>query len=140
MPCTRAAWAERTAGIQWPALLLGAIQTIEEFGLVDRAGHLESILLERLRDLASRHPVIGDIRGRGAMIAMEFVRPGTKEPAADVCAAVAKAAHAAGVVILTCGTYGNVIRLLPPLVIPEHLLHEGLDVLDEAIGTATETA
>jgi len=54
-----------------------------------------------------------------------------------VCAAVARAAHAAGVVILTCGTYGNVIRLLPPLVIPEHLLHEGLDVLDEAIATAS---
>ena len=112
---------------------LGAIETIEELGLVARAGLLESILLERLRDMATRHPVIGDVRGRGAMIALEFVRPGTKEPAADVCAAVAKAAHAAGVVVLTCGTYGNVIRLLPPLVIPEHLLHEGLDVLDEAI-------
>ncbi|MDQ3476880.1 MAG: 4-aminobutyrate--2-oxoglutarate transaminase [Actinomycetota bacterium] len=112
---------------------LGAIETIEELGLVARAGQLESILLERLRDMATRHPVIGDVRGRGAMIALEFVRPGTKEPAADVCAAVAKAAHAAGVVVLTCGTYGNVIRLLPPLVIPEHLLHEGLDVLDEAI-------
>jgi len=71
------------------------------------------------------------------MVAIEFVRPGTTEPAADVCAAVARAAHAAGVVILTCGTYGNVIRLLPPLVIPPDLLHEGLDVLDEAIGAVT---
>lgn len=116
---------------------LGAIATIEELGLVDRAGHLGDILLERLRDMVTRHQVIGEVRGRGAMIALEFVRPGTTEPAADVCAAVAKAAHEAGVVILTCGTYGNVIRLLPPLVIPEHLLHEGLDVLDEAIATAT---
>ncbi|MDQ3735244.1 MAG: 4-aminobutyrate--2-oxoglutarate transaminase [Actinomycetota bacterium] len=119
------------------AAALGAIQTIEDLGLVARAGQLESILLERLRDIAARCPVIGDVRGRGAMIAMEFVRPGTKEPAADVCAAVAKAAHAAGVVVLTCGTYGNVIRLLPPLVIPENLLREGLDVLDEAIGSVT---
>ena len=116
---------------------LGAIETIEELGLVARAGHLGTILLDRLRDMAARHPVIGDIRGRGAMIALEFVRPGTKEPAADVCAAVAKAAHADGVVVLTCGTYGNVIRLLPPLVIPENLLDEGLDVLDQAIGSAT---
>ncbi|MDQ3716282.1 MAG: 4-aminobutyrate--2-oxoglutarate transaminase [Actinomycetota bacterium] len=116
---------------------LGAIETIEESGLVARAGHLEPIMLDRLRDMATRHPVIGDVRGRGAMIALEFVRPGTTEPAADVCAAVAKAAHAAGVVVLTCGTYGNVIRLLPPLVIPENLLHEGLDVLDEAIASAT---
>ena len=116
---------------------LGAIATIEELGLVDRAGHLGNILLERLRDMATRHHVIGDVRGRGAMIALEFVRPGTTEPAPDMCAAVAKAAHADGVVILTCGTYGNVIRLLPPLVIPEHLLHEGLDVLDEAIATAS---
>jgi len=116
---------------------LGAIATIEELGLVDRAGHLGNILLERLRDMATRHQVIGEVRGRVAMIALEFVRPGTTEPAPDTCAAVAKAAHADGVVILTCGTYGNVIRLLPPLVIPEHLLHEGLDVLDEAISTAS---
>ncbi|MBA3800661.1 MAG: 4-aminobutyrate--2-oxoglutarate transaminase [Geodermatophilaceae bacterium] len=116
---------------------LGAIATIEELGLVDRAGHLGDILLERLRDMVTRHQVIGEVRGRGAMIALEFVRPGTTEPAPEICAAVAKAAHADGVVILTCGTYGNVIRLLPPLVIPEHLLHEGLDVLDEAIATAS---
>jgi len=116
---------------------LGAIETIEELGLVDRAAQLGTILLDRLRAMASRHPVIGDVRGRGAMVAIEFVRPGTTEPAADVCAAVARAAHAAGVVILTCGTYGNVIRLLPPLVIPLDLLHEGLDVLDEAIGAVT---
>jgi len=119
---------------------LGAIETIEELGLVARAGHLETMILERLREMATRYPVIGEVRGRGAMIAMEFVRQGTKEPAADVCAAVAKAAHAAGVVILTCGTYGNVIRLLPPLVIAEDLLHEGLDVLDEAIGSAATAA
>ncbi len=116
---------------------LGAMETIEELGLVARAGDLETILLERLRDMGTRHPVIGDVRGRDAMIAVEFVRPGTTEPAADICGAVAKAAHAAGVVVLTCGTYGNVIRLLPPLVIPEHLLNEGLDVLDEAIAGAT---
>ena len=76
--------------------------------------------------------MIGDVRGRGAMIAIELVRPGTLEPDAAATAAVAKACHADGLVVLTCGTYGNVLRFLPPLVMPEHLLDEGLDVLEKA--------
>ena len=63
------------------------------------------------------------------MIAIELVDPTTGEPDAQLTGTVAKAAHAEGVIILTCGTYGNVIRLLPPLSIPDHLLIEGLDVL-----------
>ena len=74
-------------------------------------------------------PRIGEVRGRGAMIAIELVDPTTGDPDAQLTGAVAKAAHAEGVIILTCGTYGNVIRLLPPLSIPDHLLIEGLDVL-----------
>ena len=70
----------------------------------------------------------------GLMIGVEFVRPGTTEPDAAEAGRVAKACHAAGVVVLTCGTYGNVIRLLPPLVITEDLLRDGLDVLVGAIG------
>jgi 4-aminobutyrate aminotransferase/(S)-3-amino-2-methylpropionate transaminase len=71
------------------------------------------------------------VRGRGAMLAIEFVRPGTDEPAADVAAAVARYCHANGVLVLTCGTYGNVFRLLPPLVI-------GFDLLDDAIAVIAE--
>ena len=77
--------------------------------------------------------VIGDVRGRGAMLAIEIVKPGTIEPDADLTKAVAAEAFARGVVLLTCGTYGNVIRLLPPLVISDELLDEGLTVLADVL-------
>jgi 4-aminobutyrate aminotransferase/(S)-3-amino-2-methylpropionate transaminase len=88
----------------------------------------------RLRELASRHPAIGDVRGRGAMVAVELVRPGTTEPDPGATAAVAGACHAEGLVVLTCGTYGNVLRFLPPLVIGDALLEEGLGILEKAFG------
>jgi 4-aminobutyrate aminotransferase/(S)-3-amino-2-methylpropionate transaminase len=69
------------------------------------------------------------------MLAMEFVEPGTKKPAPDAAKKVAAHANSNGVLTLTCGTYGNVIRLLPPLVIGEDLLAEALDVLEEAVGS-----
>ena len=84
--------------------------------------------------------IIGEIRGRGAMMAIELVKPGTgattKEVNAEAAKAIAGACLQAGVVILTCGTYGNVIRLLPPLVIGDELLNDGLDVLCDAIRAA----
>ena len=77
------------------------------------------------------------MRGRGAMIAIELVTdPDTKEPDAALTAAVNKACHARGLVTLTCGTYGNVFRFLPPLSIPDDLLHEGMDVLEESFTAA----
>jgi 4-aminobutyrate aminotransferase/(S)-3-amino-2-methylpropionate transaminase len=69
------------------------------------------------------------------MIAVELVRPGTTEPDPALTGAVSAACHAAGVVTLTCGTYGNVLRFLPPLVMPEHLLDDALDVLEQAFAT-----
>jgi 4-aminobutyrate aminotransferase/(S)-3-amino-2-methylpropionate transaminase len=90
-------------------------------------------MLSRLRALAEKYEVIGDVRGRGAMIAVELVRPGGgKEPDAAATAALAKACHAEGLVVLTAGTYGNVLRFLPPLVIGEDLLGEGLDIIERA--------
>ena len=85
-----------------------------------------------VREMAERYDVIGEVRGRGAMVAIELVRPGTHEPDAAVTGAVAKACHAEGLIVLTCGTYGNVLRFLPPLVMPDHLLEEGLTILDKA--------
>jgi 4-aminobutyrate aminotransferase/(S)-3-amino-2-methylpropionate transaminase len=90
-----------------------------------------------LHELASKFPAIGDVRGRGAMLAVEIVQPGTLEPDAATTAAVAKACHAMGVVVLTAGTFGNVLRFLPPLVIPDELLLEGLDVLQDAFAAVT---
>ncbi|HYK31805.1 MAG TPA: aminotransferase class III-fold pyridoxal phosphate-dependent enzyme, partial [Streptosporangiaceae bacterium] len=114
------------------AAALGSIETMTKEDLPAAARRIGDIMLPRLRKLAERHPVIGDVRGRGAMIAIELVRPGTIEPDAATTSKVAKACHAAGLIVLTCGTYGNVLRFLPPLVIGPDLLNEGLDVLEEA--------
>ena len=112
---------------------LAAIDIIESQDLVAAAQRIESIMVPRLQQLAAAHPKIGEVRGRGAMIAIEIVQPGTTIPDAAEAARISAACHQAGVVTLTCGTYGNVLRFLPPLVIPEHLLTEGLDVLAEAV-------
>jgi 4-aminobutyrate aminotransferase/(S)-3-amino-2-methylpropionate transaminase len=114
------------------AAALGAIRTIEELDLTGAARRIGDMMRPRLEALRDRYPCVGDVRGRGAMQAVEIVRPGGKEPDPAATLAVARACHAAGLVTLTCGTYGNVLRFLPPLVIPEHLLAEGLDLLDAA--------
>ncbi|MFC6713140.1 4-aminobutyrate--2-oxoglutarate transaminase [Branchiibius cervicis] len=114
------------------AAALGAIETMAADGLLERAAHIEDIATARLREIQSAHPQLGDIRGRGAMLAIEIVQPGGIEPDAALTGAVAKYCHERGVVVLTCGTFGNVIRLLPPLVIGDELLLEGLGVLAEA--------
>ena len=114
------------------AAALASIQTMRELDLAGAARDIETIMFERLRAMQSRHAAIGDIRGRGAMIAVELVKPGTTEPDAALTGQIAKACHAAGVVVLTAGTYGNVLRFLPPLVIGHDLLSEGLDVIERA--------
>ena len=114
------------------AAALGAIETMSKEDLPAMARRIGDIMLPRLRALAERYPAIGDVRGRGAMIAIELVKPGTLEPDAAAATKVAKACHAAGVIMLTCGTFGNVLRFLPPLVISEELLTDGLSVLEDA--------
>lgn len=118
------------------AAALGALETIESEGLVERARAIGTRVLPKLNDLKARHGVIGDVRGRGAMLALEFCQPGTIEPAPEIAAKVAKYCHSRGVLVLVCGTYGNVIRLLPPLVIEFGLLDDALAVLTEAIAEA----
>ena len=113
------------------AAALGAIATMEELDLIGAARTIESVMVPRLRALAERTGVIGEVRGRGAMIAVEIVKPGSTIPDAELTSAVAKACHAQGVVVLTAGTYGNVLRFLPPLSMPAHLLDEALTVLEE---------
>nr|WP_228551388.1 4-aminobutyrate--2-oxoglutarate transaminase [Mumia zhuanghuii] len=112
------------------AAALGAIETIESEGLVARAAQIEQRVMPRLEEMrAASGGRIGDVRGRGAMLAIELVEPGTKDPAPRFAQALAAHCHAEGVVVLVCGTYGNVIRLLPPLVIGDALLDDALDVL-----------
>lgn len=112
---------------------LGAIETMKELDLNAKAKNIEAIMKARLATMAEKFDIIGDIRGRGAMIAIELVKDkGTKEPHPAAAAALAKACHAEGLLVLTCGTYGNVLRFLPPLVIGDDLLNEGLDIIETA--------
>ncbi|OBG64225.1 4-aminobutyrate--2-oxoglutarate transaminase [Mycobacterium sp. E735] len=111
------------------AAALATISTIESDGLIERARQLERLITEPLLRLQAADDRIGEVRGRGAMIAIELVKSGTAEPDAELTQKLSKAAHAAGVVVLTCGMFGNIIRLLPPLTISDELLNEGIDVL-----------
>ncbi|MFI5565123.1 4-aminobutyrate--2-oxoglutarate transaminase [Amycolatopsis japonica] len=117
------------------AAALGSIEIMRQENLAASAKRIENTVLPRLRALAEETGVIGDVRGRGAMLAAEFVKPGTTEPDSDLTKRVAQACHQAGVVVLTCGTYGNVVRLLPPLSLSTELLEEGLSVLEHAVRT-----
>ena len=98
-----------------------------------RADHIGGVLRGRLEAIQARDPRLGDIRGCGAMMAAEFVDPETGSPDAALATTVAKACIAEGVIVLTCGTYGNVMRFLPPLSIGDDLLHEAMDILDQEL-------
>jgi 4-aminobutyrate aminotransferase/(S)-3-amino-2-methylpropionate transaminase len=114
------------------AAALGAIETIESEGLLERAQVIGDQMTTRLRAMASSHPTIGEVRGRGAMVAIELVGSDGITPDADLTKRVAAACHADGVLVLTAGSYGNVLRFLPPLVISEELLDDALGVLEKA--------
>ena len=117
------------------AAALGAMETMEEENLVARAKHIGEILGSSLRELAKKYPVIGEVRGRGAMQAIELVEPGTKNPNTAAMNAVVKYCQSQGVLVLTAGTYSNVVRFLPPLVITDALLKDALSVLDDAFAS-----
>ena len=119
------------------AAALGAIEIIEKENLVARANKIGKIMSEALNQMAKKYPIIGDVRGRGAMQAIELVKPGTKEPNSEAQAAIIKYCISKGVLILSAGTYANVVRLLPPLIIDEDLLKDGLAVLDEAVASVS---
>ncbi len=124
------------------AAALAVLDQIERDGLLERSRTMGEHVLERLRGMQAKHAAIGDVRGRGMMTAIELVTDRTtKEPAAaETMGAIGRGALEHGVIVLTAGTYGNVVRLLPPLTIDEGLLDEALDVLDAAIGAATGSA
>ena len=117
------------------AAALGAIETIESENLVERAKTIGKIMNDALTAMAKKYPIIGEVRGRGAMQAIELVKPGTDEPNSEAQLAIIKFCISQGVLIISAGTYANVIRLLPPLTINEDLLREGLSVLEEAIAS-----
>jgi 4-aminobutyrate aminotransferase / (S)-3-amino-2-methylpropionate transaminase / 5-aminovalerate transaminase len=109
--------------------------------LLERADHIGGQMLERLRGMADRFASIGDVRGRGAMVAMELVEDReTKAPAKQAASRLIEECYRQGVVILKAGTFDNVIRLLPPLTIDDGLLAEGLEVVEKALAAVEEQA
>jgi len=115
-----------------PIAVAAGVAVMEQYASgnwMQRALEIGEILTGRLNAMKNNHPVIGDVRGRGAMQAIELVEPGTKNPNSAATDALLKHCHQNGVVVLNAGTYNNVIRFLPPLAISDELLHDALDVL-----------
>lgn len=121
------------------AAALAAMDVMREQDLAAKAARLGELLVARLTHLRQEHSIIGDVRGRGAMVAIEIIEPDGVTPAAAIAAEISAACHREGVLTLTCGTYGNVLRFLPPLVMPEHLLEEAMDVLAKAVANLSMT-
>jgi 4-aminobutyrate aminotransferase/(S)-3-amino-2-methylpropionate transaminase len=118
------------------AAAVATIRTMRDRNLNARARDIGEAILSSLRSLQQDVAIIGDIRGRGAMIAMELIQPGTKNPNAAAAKSIVNYCNQQGVLALACGTYGNVIRLLPPLVITDEQLADGLSVLSAAVRAA----
>ena len=115
------------------AAALATIDTYEKENLTERAREIGAIIDEFFGEIAKTDDRIGEIRGRGALKAIEFVESGSKTPNSAVTGAIAKYAGEHGVIVLTCGTYGNVVRFLPPLSISDELLREGLQIVADAL-------
>ena len=114
------------------AAAIAVFERIERDGLLAEADRIEGVLRPALEELRAKHPVIAEVRGRGAMLAIELLDPETGEPAAGAVTAIAAAAAQQGVIVLTAGTYGNVLRFLPSLAISDDLLRDAVSVLDAA--------
>lgn len=119
------------------AAAIAVFEAIEKGNLLGEAKRIENTLKTELLRLQAKFPIIGDVRGLGAMIAMEFVMPGTenstKEPNAAAVSALSKHAFENGVILLTAGTYGNVIRFLPSLAVSDALILDAVGVIEDAL-------
>lgn len=119
---------------------LANLNYIATHNLRENALRVGSYLIERLRELMARHPVIGDVRGMGLMVAVELVRDReTKEPAPDVLGRVQNEAKRRGLIIGRGGLHANVIRICPPLIVSERDVDDAIGVLDEAFGACSLT-
>jgi 4-aminobutyrate aminotransferase len=112
---------------------LAVIEVIETEGLCKRADELGQSLKEAILSVRGKVPQIAEVRGLGSMIAVEFLHPGTREPLPEFAQKVQKNALDKGLILLTCGTFGNVIRFLHPLTSPAKVFAEGLDILKTAL-------
>ncbi|MBN9238202.1 MAG: 4-aminobutyrate--2-oxoglutarate transaminase [Micrococcales bacterium 70-64] len=117
------------------AAAIAVFGEIERRDLLAEGPRIEGVLKPALLELQAKHPVIGDVRGIGAMLAIELVEPGTTTPNTTAVPKITSYAAQNGVLLLSAGTYGNVIRFLPSLAISDELLREALGVLDEALAS-----
>jgi 4-aminobutyrate aminotransferase/(S)-3-amino-2-methylpropionate transaminase len=121
-----------------PMSAAAAVQVFEEIekrDLLKEAQRIEKTLKGALGALQKKFPVIGDIRGLGAMIAIEFTEPGTDTPISDIVPKITAYAIQKGVLLLSAGTYGNVLRFLPSIVTSDELLLDAVSVIDEALSS-----
>jgi 4-aminobutyrate aminotransferase/(S)-3-amino-2-methylpropionate transaminase len=119
------------------AAALAVLEIMERDDLPGRARAIEALVRPMLDAVAAESPIVGEVRGRGAMLAVEFVGADGRSPNDAAAARISAACHARGVLTLVCGTFGNVIRLLPPLVIGDDLLREGIGILCDEIRSAS---
>ena len=116
------------------AAALAVLDFVEENDLCAQAARIGQIARERFEAMAQKYPLIGEVRGLGAMLALELVRdPKTKEPAGEEAKTMVDFCHQNGLLALNCGRYGNIIRTLMPLVIPDSQLAEGLDIMEKGL-------
>jgi 4-aminobutyrate aminotransferase len=115
------------------AAAAATIDAIREEKLLEKGAVVSEKILSRLREWPSRYKAVGDVRGLGLMIGVEFVKPGTKEPDAGAFNAVCAHALENKIILISCGPQGNVIRLIPPLVATEQEMTRALDVIEEGI-------
>jgi 4-aminobutyrate aminotransferase/(S)-3-amino-2-methylpropionate transaminase len=114
---------------------LAALDLFERDDLVARSQEIGKVVFSRFREMQDRYSLIGEVRGLGAMVAMELVRDRkTKAPAKEETSDIIHRCHEAGLIVIKAGLYDNVVRVLVPLVVTREQLQEGLDILEQALG------
>ncbi len=113
------------------AAALAVLEVFEKENLLARSRQIGEIITQHLKGLAARYPVVAEVRGLGAMVAMEFMQDG--KPSPELTAALVAKARSKGLILLSCGIYGNVVRILVPLTVPDAQLQRGLDIIGECL-------
>lgn len=113
------------------AAALAVLEVFEKENLLARSRQIGEIITQHLKGLAARYPVVAEVRGLGAMVAMEFMQDGRPSP--EWTAALVAKARSKGLILLSCGIYGNVVRILVPLTVPDAQLQRGLDIIGECL-------
>ncbi len=123
------------------AAALATIDYIQEQKLADRAMKIGEVLISRLRAIQEKYPIIGDVRGLGAMTAIELVKdPQTKEPAKDEAGQIVKECFDQGLILIGAGVFGNVVRMLQPLVITDEQLDKAMSIIERAVAKVSQSA